>query len=846
MMSRRTWDNCSLRAVVVRPRPLARATGLLLAALWALSCGRITGVDGYAVGEPRVDNPCGTLEVPLSDGRCERVGVTGCESGFSDDQAGGCAPILPEAACDGLLTALPGNPDCRTVNNCYANFPLLPTGWTGEVRYVRADAPAGGDGSSDQPFGTIQEALESASGPVAILVGPGDYRGNLSFSRRVYLQGVCPEKTTLQADSADDPVVAVGPSGSGSHIGDLHLVGGRGGVAVNGAEVALQALAIQNTEGAGITFEDSAGPTQGTLQVLVDGALGTGIAAYGAKLDIVNSVIRGTRTTLDGDLGRGISAHPSAFSDAALAQQDFERSLAELTPSILTIDNSVIEDNSDAGVFVVGSKVSITHSVIRDTHGQRDGHGRAVVADRWDLGNVPAEVTITRSVLERSADVALRVENSCATVVDTTIRGVGSSPPVWAEEDLERSCLGNGIRVRFNGPVTAPPSCASDTASLEVRNSLLEGMRESGIHVEGAAAVVDHTIVRSVERDACTNRGGDGVAAYGYDFAAASVELTAVRIEKAARAGVAGFGAEATASDSVLECDARDLVAAAGLGRAAGSTDGASSVCGCNGSWHGCSLSSEPLPRALRGCEDPDEASRCMAECASQWLEACSGKTGVIKGMSMWDPDADDIAAAVTDEQGCAIVRERTPGVPFRFKAFAPGQLPELAPGITGSSVPDSFTFQALISGGIAYGSTVIGRPLDFRNAVIAGINVCEQGEWSSGSPIRACFDHGIVGARVELLPPAGVVTYVSDGCLPTTDVPAITTKATTTIYDVPPGEYIIRVLKPDGAAGIDCSAAQLGTDTMLAWPTEVPNEFTMRVEPAALQGAFVFCTVRK
>ena len=127
-------------------------------------------------------------------------------------------------------------------------------------------------------------------------------------------------------------------------------------------------------------------------------------------------------------------------------------------------------------------------------------------------------------------------------------------------------------------------------------------------------------------------------------------------------------------------------------------------------------FSSEPVARALRGCEGPDEASRCQAWCMSEWLETCSGTSGVIKGMSTWDPDADDIATAVTDEQGCALARLRAPGVSYRGQVFGPGHLPQIGHFVAASSVPSSSTFNALVSAGVRYSGTVIERSPDLRN----------------------------------------------------------------------------------------------------------------------------------
>ena len=110
-----------------------------LSALLVLGCGKLAGVDDYAVGEPPVETPCGPLEVPRADGHCVRVGVETCATGFDDDGVGGCKPHLPAAgSCGPGKIALPGTEACAEVGNCFADFPLPGNPPPTNLRYVRA------------------------------------------------------------------------------------------------------------------------------------------------------------------------------------------------------------------------------------------------------------------------------------------------------------------------------------------------------------------------------------------------------------------------------------------------------------------------------------------------------------------------------------------------------------------------------------------------------------------------------------------------------------------------------------------------------------------------------------
>jgi hypothetical protein len=219
--------------------------------------------------------------------------------------------------------------------------------------------------------------------------------------------------------------------------------------------------------------------------------------------------------------------------------------------------------------------------------------------------------------------------------------------------------------------------------------------------------------------------------------------------------------------------------------------------------------------------------------------------------MGSWDFEFDDLATTIADEQGCVTSGWRPPGLAFRGVAFKQGYIPAFGTLVSPSVDPGSLSFSTLTTSNLSLLPVLAGArgpapgtQQDLRHSIFWAFSVCEQSERVTGSPTAFCLGHGIVGARVELSPPVGLRVYVNEQGLPQSDVPSVTKNAVVTFWDLPPGEYTAHVLPPDSAPGIDCSAAQQGTDGLTAWPGAGPNEFKLRAEAGSLHGSWVFCTL--
>ncbi len=131
----------------------------------------------------------------------------------------------------------------------------------GAALYVEAGAPAGGNGTADDPFSSIQDAIDE--GEACVEVGPGTYFENLSvFEGPIYVYSQDGADNTTIDGQALGPVIEV-------ETGTEDLVGFVGFTLTNGAD----------SVGAGLLVSDSTLELS-DLQVIENSASSSGGGAY--------------------------------------------------------------------------------------------------------------------------------------------------------------------------------------------------------------------------------------------------------------------------------------------------------------------------------------------------------------------------------------------------------------------------------------------------------------------------------------------------------------------------------------------------------------------------------------
>jgi hypothetical protein len=350
----------------------------------------------------------------------------------------------------------------------------------------------------------------------------------------------------------------------------------------------------------------------------------------------------------------------------------------------------------------------------------------------------------------------------------------------------------------------------------------------------------------------CKGGLGDSIAAYGYDFAPATVTINHTRMSGAARAAVAAFaGADVTLQGSASgSCNA--LVAPTGGGAIRGA---ASSLCECDGKWAACRTTSRDVPPALIGFPTCDpRVLGCTTYCFDD-LAATQG-AGVLAHNSMWSASLLSMETVVADSKGCG-TRPYVPGFTERGAFFVKGSTPGAVAG--GVQRPGSIVMStgALVTDtALLYQKAVFpARPIpDLRNAAFIPFQACRPLDSPLTEPREVCFSgRGVDGLRAELLDTAGArldavwgspAYFIATGALPDPALAETSTNGTGYFYDVPPGDYLVRLVAKDGRSlACKLDPTDSGSEMGVA---EGPNTYRVHAEAGVNNLAVrAFCTVQ-
>jgi hypothetical protein len=307
---------------------------------------------------------------------------------------------------------------------------------------------------------------------------------------------------------------------------------------ISGTDALVEATVVSDTEldalgetGRAISVElsDSTG-TASTLVLrssLIAKNREAGVVVFGADAHIEGVVVRDTLPNASGRYGRGISIESDA--ETALAGSG-------------TIVGSIVERNTDIGVFVNGGHADVEATIVRDT--RRDGHGefgRGIGVQPFAAVGRPSALALRTSIIEQSSEIGLVVLGSSAVVESSIVRDT--------QLDMAGP-LGRAVGIE---PVmeTGAPS------TLEMRATRLERSSGFGLAVIGSTAEVDGCVIDDTKVD-FHGQFGDGVAVVAILNPAAAT-VTNTRVEHSARAGVSTFGADVSLGHAALSCQAFDL-----------------------------------------------------------------------------------------------------------------------------------------------------------------------------------------------------------------------------------------------------------------------------------------------
>ncbi|KYF53313.1 hypothetical protein BE08_35950 [Sorangium cellulosum] len=301
------------------------------------------------------------------------------------------------------------------------------------------------------------------------------------------------------------------------------------GALVSGSDARIESTVVRGlrpaTDGpvsAGVLVTEADVPTNGRASLLLRTSLLErndmhGVVAFGSDATIETTVVRGTQPLTDGTFGRGVSIRDRGS---------------------LTLRASLLEQNHEAGVHVVGSDATIEATVVRATQPAREGGpGRGIDVDEHATTHEPATLRLRSSLLEQNHEVGVHVVGSDATIEATVVRATQPG----------------GAGKRGSGVVVRDTPTAKERATLALRSSLLEQNHENGALIVGAQATIESTIVRG------TQANGEGEAGRGVMVglneatnARGSLTLRTSLLEQNHEVGVGVLGSDATIEATVV------------------------------------------------------------------------------------------------------------------------------------------------------------------------------------------------------------------------------------------------------------------------------------------------------
>jgi len=579
---------------------------------------------------------CAAGTMPMIGSKdCQPVGVVTCAEGFVADGSGGCDAILPAASCPFGQMAVPGEKECHEVAPCgegtWGDIPVEPS-----TIFVDASYTGGGsDGTKTKPFVTIGEAVASASSTTApiVAVAAGTYVEEVRIDKPLRLWGRCPRLVAIKGTK--DPIAAAVTMIT---FGEVTV---RGFGITSGTDLGIEALRgtlhveqvwVHDGGNQGVYIHGK-GSVAFVSQSLFEANSGAGIFVGGASATIESVVVRDTKPRVSDDLfGRGI---------------DVELDVPSKRPAELTLRKSLIERNINAGVFVTGSTATIDATVVRDTKAEKsdDANGRGIDVEVDRATKTPSIASVRGSIVERNTLAGIFVMGSKVTVEDTVVRenrpgplsamggsgieaGMDETSTIASELEVRRALVDrnmtHGIHV-VGSKGTVEATVVRDTrpqpsdknfgrgieaqldttawvrAELRVRACLVERNYESGVSVLSSTVVVESTVVRGTLASADDGHFGDGVVGTT-NLAELPASMTVVRsiVADNARAGLSIFGGKLSLQSNALTCNqVADLNGEPVLGSsppvAADLTDLGGNLCGCTGPLTSCRAKSSSL-----------------------------------------------------------------------------------------------------------------------------------------------------------------------------------------------------------------------------------------------------------
>lgn len=387
---------------------------------------------------------------------------------------------------DGILACRPPTRDCAGHQfiadaDCGDVGVACPTsGWPDTVpndrpvRYVDPDAGPDGVGTREDPFRTIDAALDGAPASVAIALRRGTHIDPArSLTGLVQFVGACAEQSTIQLG---------GPwavNGAASELAFMDVTVQRGAVSASGTAKIVADRAIFS-RGGGLRVPFIGGADITLNHVVVDDALGVAVAANAGTVVATNVVIRDGADdafSFDGDV--------VATLDDVVVERVGGSAVRALSGASTTVTRALFTQATGSTVRVDSAEVTLDYAVIEDSVALDERDGRAIFATN------NSTVLVEHSWIARVITSAGWFVSSAATLRNVLIRDVATEP--------DRGWHGMAVN-------------AGSAATLTLDHVDIANSARWGLLVESRASIdADHVRLVGIARGASSDENSVGI-----------------------------------------------------------------------------------------------------------------------------------------------------------------------------------------------------------------------------------------------------------------------------------------------------------------------------------------------
>jgi parallel beta-helix repeat protein len=351
-----------------------------------------------------------------------------------------------------------------------------------KVLHVRAGASAGGDGSSGKPLATLAAAAAVATSGDCVAIAAGAYAPAL-FKGGVSLLGKGAQHVTVSSKKAWVPAIELS-AGKGGLVRGLTLAGdGRGLEVRDVSGLRVEQVKVDRTWEAGIDARRCSGLV--LKDVHVNEVRGVQGGAYGIGLLIADkSRVAVTTTLVEQCQGPGIFASEASVRvrDSAVLGSGrlglaIECSTATTCKTALasTVDDSLLDKNRLAGLWIKAGKVTARGNEISGTTGWSGAVARAVEAQGG------AQIALEKNKIHENTYLGILLDGSTGTLTANTVEG-NDERGIWAQNCAGGSLLLDGNTVSGNKLAGIG---ATGCAGLTVKGGKISGTREMAVADSG-------------------------------------------------------------------------------------------------------------------------------------------------------------------------------------------------------------------------------------------------------------------------------------------------------------------------------------------------------------------------